>query len=76
MEWIFVAVIAGSIVTSGHSTEEQCLGRKAIIEKDNKIVGTCIKAPSHSSSLMFETTLAPSISCYSGPNGTIGPCNR
>ncbi len=48
MSWIFIAVIAGSIVVSGHDTEEQCLGRKAIVEKDNKIVGTCIKAPSHS----------------------------
>ena len=63
MEWIFVAVIAGSIVTSGHSTEEQCLGRKAIIEKDNKIVGTCIKAPSHGT-----TWTSGSLATTSTPN--------
>lgn len=53
MNWIFIAVIAGSIVSSGHDTEEQCLGRKAIIEKDYKIVGTCIKAPSRNSGLAY-----------------------
>lgn len=65
MDWIFVAVLAGSIVTSGHSTEEQCLGRKAVIERDNKIIGTCIKAPSYSTGLILNGTC---INCVTVPN--------
>ena len=53
MDWIFVAVLAGSIVASGHPNEESCLGRKAVIEKENKLTGVCIKAPSHSSGLTY-----------------------
>jgi len=55
MDWIFVAVLSGSIVTSGHSTEEGCLGRKALIERDSKIIGTCIKAPSHNNTWTYGT---------------------
>jgi len=76
MEWIFVAVIVGSIITSGHSTEEQCLGRKAIIEKDNKIVGTCIKAPSHGTTWTSGSliTLTPNTCLYS--DGLTGSCSQ
>lgn len=37
MNWIFIAIMSGMIVTSSHDTEEACLGRKAIFEKDHKI---------------------------------------
>ena len=53
MDFIFGAVLAGSIVVSGHPSEESCLGRKAMVEKENKIAGTCIRAPSHSSGLTY-----------------------
>ena len=45
MNWIFIAVISGSIVTSGHETKEQCLGRKALLS-EQKIEGKCVEAPS------------------------------
>lgn len=44
MHWIFVAVFAGSIVTSGHETREACEGRRAIMA-EQKIVGLCVEAP-------------------------------
>ena len=55
MDWIFVAVLAGSIVVSGHPSEESCLGRKAMIEKESKIAGACIKAPSRLAGLTYGT---------------------
>lgn len=33
MVWILVGLVAGSLVTSQHDTEEACLGRKALLEK-------------------------------------------
>ena len=44
MSWILIGVVAGSFIVSGHDTEEQCLGRKAILDKQ-KIAATCVKAP-------------------------------
>ena len=44
MDWIFYAVVAGSILTSGHPSEEACLGRKAMLLKQN-IYGECVRAP-------------------------------
>ena len=46
MEWFLIGVVAGSLVTSGHKTEEECLGRKAVLDKQH-IVSTCVKAPSN-----------------------------
>lgn len=45
MDWIFVGVILNSIVTSGFSSEEACLGHKAMMEKQ-KIIGVCVDASS------------------------------
>jgi len=47
MDWIFLGIIAGSIITSAHPSEEACLGRKAVMEKQH-IAGICVKAPSNS----------------------------
>jgi hypothetical protein len=44
MNWILIAIVSGSILTSGHDTEEACLGRKAMLEKD-KISAKCVSAP-------------------------------
>lgn len=53
MSWILIAVVSGSILTSGHDTEEQCLGRKAILAK-TKIVAECVRVPTiFSSSIML-----------------------
>ena len=56
MNWIFIAVISGSIVTSGHETKEQCLGRKALLS-EQKIEGKCVEAPSRTSGLIYYGTL-------------------
>ena len=39
MEWILIGVVVGSFVVSGHNTEEGCLGRKAVLDKQ-KIAAT------------------------------------
>lgn len=36
MNWILIAIISGMISVSSYETEEGCLGKKAILEK-NKI---------------------------------------
>ena len=51
MDWIMIAVVAGSILVSGHASEEACRGRAAMVEKDQKVAVTCVKAPSHSSGI-------------------------
>ena len=45
MDWIMVAVISGSLVSSGHPTREACLGRAAIIHEQTKAATDCVKAP-------------------------------
>jgi hypothetical protein len=47
MNWILIAIVSGSILTSGHDTREQCLGRKALLA-EQKIEGKCVEAPGHS----------------------------
>lgn len=42
MNWIFIALLSGNLVTSQHATEEACLGRKAMVEKDQKVSGKCV----------------------------------
>ncbi len=37
MNYILIAIVSGMLLTSSHETEEACLGRKAIIEKEHKI---------------------------------------
>ena len=50
MDWIFLGIIAGSIITSALPSEEACLGRKAVMEKLH-IAGICVKVPSNSMGL-------------------------
>jgi len=45
MDWILIAVVSGSIIVSGHSTEEACLGRAAMLKKDQKIEAKCVSSP-------------------------------
>jgi hypothetical protein len=47
MDWIMIAIVGGSLLTSTHATEEACRGRAAMIEKDQKVATMCVKAPSH-----------------------------
>lgn len=43
-EWIYIGLVAGSIVTSVHPSKEACLGRKTMLE-EQKIAGKCVEAP-------------------------------
>lgn len=44
MNWILIAIVAQSIVVSGHDTKEACLGRKATLS-EQKIEAKCVEAP-------------------------------
>lgn len=45
MNWIFIGLLAGSLVTSAHDTREACEGR-AVIAKENKVErGKCFELP-------------------------------
>lgn len=57
MEWIYIGVLLNTIFTGGFPDEEKCLGHKAIMERDHKIVGTCIRSPSNFATGAFSATL-------------------
>lgn len=42
MNWILIAITSGMLMTSHHDTEEACLGRKAMLEKDKIINIKCV----------------------------------
>lgn len=42
MNWILIAITSGMIMTSHHDTEEACLGRKAMLEKDKITNSKCV----------------------------------
>ena len=44
MNWILLAIVSGSILTSSHDTKEACLGRAAILH-EQKIEAKCVEAP-------------------------------
>lgn len=60
MSWIYIGIIAGSIITSGHDTKEACLGRKAMLEEQHA-VGKCVEAPTTTG---FVTTYSNNILTY------------
>lgn len=42
MNWIFIAITSGMLMTSSHETEEGCLGRKAMLEKEKITHSKCV----------------------------------
>lgn len=45
MNWIFIGLLAGNLVTSGHETREACEGR-AVIAREAKVErATCFQLP-------------------------------
>jgi len=64
MEWIFVVVLAGSIVTSGHSSREACDGRKATFEREYRVSGQCINM--NWESTVHISTVSPTTVCING----------
>ena len=64
MDWIFIGVLFGSIVTSTHSTREACEGR-AVILKEKGVVGKCQGSPVQISSLVSSTAgIITATPCY------------
>lgn len=47
MNWILIAITSGMLMTSQHDTEEQCLGRKAMLEKDKITNSKCVDMMRH-----------------------------
>lgn len=58
MNWIFIGILAGSLVTSTHNDKEACEGR-AVTLKEKGVVGKCEAAPS------------TSLTSFGAGNGTI-----
>lgn len=44
MTWIYIGIIAGSIMTGGYDTQEHCEGHRVMLEKQN-VAGKCVEAP-------------------------------
>lgn len=66
MNWILIAITSGMLMTGHYDTEEACLGRKAMLEKDKIINSKCVDMrPLYATSA---TTLGGSYTCSS--NGT------
>jgi hypothetical protein len=59
MNWILIGIVAGSLIVSGHETEEACKGREAMLSKQ-KIAAKCVQAP-----------LAPGTILWSGGSGNL-----
>lgn len=45
MNWICIGLIAGSLITSLHDTEEQCRGREAMLNKIKEASVKCVAMP-------------------------------
>lgn len=57
MEWIYIGILLNTIFTGGYPDEEKCLGHKAVMERDHKIAGMCVRSPSNFATGTFITTL-------------------
>lgn len=62
MNWIFIGLLAGSLVTSGHDTREACEGRAVIAKEKGVERGKCVEL-SQSYALGSGSTL---FSCNNG----------
>lgn len=69
MSWIYVGLLAGSLVTSTHDNKEACEGRGVTL-KEKGVLGKCVEMTS-SNVLSFGGSIG-SMMC--NRNGTIGPC--
>ncbi len=43
MNWVLIGLLAGSLITSQHQNEEDCLGRKAMLERQKVERATCVE---------------------------------
>lgn len=44
MNWLFIRLLAGSVVTSGHDTKEACEGRRVTLTEKGVTGGQCVQA--------------------------------
>jgi len=44
MTWIYIGIVAGSLVTAGFDSQEKCEGRRVMLEKQ-KVSGKCVEGP-------------------------------
>lgn len=44
MSWIYIGILAGSIVTGAYDSQERCEGHRVMLEKQ-KVAGKCVEAP-------------------------------
>lgn len=58
MSWIMIAVVAGSLVVSGHDTKEACEGRAAMVREAIKGAAKCVEGPS-SGAVCFNCAWVP-----------------
>jgi hypothetical protein len=63
MDWILIGIVGGSLVISGFSTKEACLGRVATL-KEQKVEAKCVEAPGNHLGLTGTGTI-----CLWGNNG-------
>lgn len=61
MNWIYIGLLAGSLVTSTHDNKEACEGR-AVTLKEKGVIGKCEAAPQALTSRDSSGTLT----CFSG----------
>lgn len=43
--WMFIGILFGSLVTSTHPTQEECVGRKLLLERAGVTRGMCLQRP-------------------------------
>ena len=66
VEWAFIAVVGGSLVSGGFDTKEACYGHRDVMQEENHISGQCVETT---------TTIVGSYSSITGT--TILPnCNQ
>jgi hypothetical protein len=53
VDWLYVVVISGSIAASSYPTEEACQGHKVVFDREHKVSGLCVKAPTPSTGLIY-----------------------
>lgn len=71
MSWIYVGLLAGSLVTSTHDSKEACEGR-AVTLKEKGVIGKCVEGASgFSTGLSYSNT----IQCLR-VDGSVGPCGK
>lgn len=43
MEWLYIATLGSLMITGLFQSEEACLGKRDVLQRDNKIYGQCVK---------------------------------